>query len=83
MDLTIPYSFYLTIPYSFYPIALPHRVAWLLFLLALAGGVVLGIARGRRSGWLAGALAALLGGVGLLLISMVAGMVITFFVHDQ
>jgi hypothetical protein len=27
----------LTIPYTFYPLALPHWIAWLLFLLAMAG----------------------------------------------
>lgn len=37
----------LTIPYTFYPIALPHWIAWALF------------------------------------VTVVASMVITFFVHDQ
>ena len=73
----------LTVPYTFYPIALPHRIAWLLFLLALSGGLALGVARGRRSGWVGGIRAGVLGGAGLLAASMIAGMVITFFVHDQ
>jgi len=29
-----------TIPYTFYPIAVPHWIAWELFMTALAGGVV-------------------------------------------
>ena len=73
----------LTVPYTFYPIALPHRIAWLLFLLALSGGLALGVARGLRSGWIGGIRAGVLAGAGLLAASMIAGMVITFFVHDQ
>jgi hypothetical protein len=73
----------LTVPYTFYPIALPHRIAWVLFLLALCGGVAAGVARGLRSGWPRGLLAGALSATGLLVMSMIAGMVITFFLHDQ
>jgi hypothetical protein len=44
----------LTIPYTFYPIALPHSIAWTLFLIALVGGVIVGVLRGQGRGWLSG-----------------------------
>ncbi len=64
----------LTIPYTFYPLALPHWIAWILFLLAMLGGVAVGLWRGLRVG--------LLAGTGLLVATMLASMIITFFVHD-
>ncbi len=64
----------LTIPYTFYPLALPHWIAWVLFLLAVLGGLAIGAARGFRAG--------LLSAVVLLIATMLASMVITFFVHD-
>jgi hypothetical protein len=73
----------LTLPYTFYPIALPHWIAWGLFLLAMLGGAAVGVARGVGRGWLIGIRAGLLGGVALLVATMVASVVITFFVHDQ
>jgi hypothetical protein len=73
----------LTIPYTFYPLALPHWIAWTLFLLALLGGAVFGIARARKAGWLGGILSGLVGIIGFLAVTMIASMVITFFVHDQ
>jgi hypothetical protein len=72
----------LTIPYTFYPIALPHWIAWLLFLIAIAGGGVAGITRGRAGGLVKGIAAALIVGAGILIGTMVASMLITFFVHD-
>ena len=72
----------LTIPYTFYPIPLPHWIAWLLFLPAITGGVVAGILRSRRNGWATGGLVGLTSALALLLISIVASMVITFFIHD-
>ena len=72
----------LTIPYTFYPVALPHWIAWTLFLLAIAGGIVGGIARGRTRGWANGLGTGLVGVAGLLFATMLASMVITFFVHD-
>jgi hypothetical protein len=72
----------LTIPYTFYPIALPHSIAWTLFLIALVGGVIVGVLRGQGRGWLSGLGAGLAGLAGLLALSMVASMIITFFVPD-
>jgi hypothetical protein len=72
----------LTIPYTFYPVALPHWIAWLLFLLAVAGGVGVGRLKGRVRGWRSGLGAGSIGLVGLLAASMVVSMIITFFVHD-
>jgi hypothetical protein len=73
----------LTIPYTFYPLALPHRIAWTLFLLALLGGAALGMTRGLELGWLRGILTGVFGAIGFLAVTMVVSMVITFFVHDQ
>jgi hypothetical protein len=73
----------LTLPYTFYPLALPHWMAWGLFLLATLGGAAVGVARGRGRGWLIGMRAGMLGAVALLVVTMVGSMVITFFVHDQ
>jgi hypothetical protein len=73
----------LTIPYTFYPLALPHWIAWTLFLLALLGGAVLGMTRGLERGWLRGILTGVFGTIGFLAVTMVASMVITLFVHDQ
>lgn len=36
----------LTIPYTFYPIALPHWIAWTLFLVSMLCGAAVGVARG-------------------------------------
>ena len=73
----------LSIPYTFYPIALPHWIAWTLFMLALLGGAALGMRRGLERGWLRGILTGVFGAIGFLAVTMVASMVITFFVHDQ
>ncbi|HEY5939199.1 MAG TPA: hypothetical protein VIT87_00165 [Gemmatimonadales bacterium] len=73
----------LTLPYTFYPIALPHWIGWTLFLLAMLGGAAVGIARGQGRGWLSGALAGVLAAIGFLAATMIASMIITFFVHDQ
>ena len=72
----------LTIPYTFYPTALPHWIAWLLFTLAMLGALAAGVVRGRTRGWVGGIVAGLLYGVGFLFLTMLASMVITFFVHD-
>jgi hypothetical protein len=73
----------LTVPYTFYPLALPHWIAWTLFLFAMLGGVAVGMARGRGQGWLRGTLTGVFGTIGFLAATMIASMVITFFVHDQ
>jgi hypothetical protein len=72
----------LTIPYTFYPIALPHWIAWALFLVAMLGGVGVGLARGWSRGGASGLMAGVLAATGLLVATMLASMVITFFVHD-
>jgi hypothetical protein len=73
----------LTVPYTFYPIALPHWIAWTLFSLAVLGGVLVGIAGGRGGSRLRAILTGVLGGVGFLAATIIASMIITFFVHDQ
>jgi len=72
----------LTIPYTFYPMALPHWMAWMLFLVALAGGIAAGLIRSRTRGWMSGVGAALIGGVCVLVTTMLGSMIITFFIHD-
>ena len=73
----------LTIPYTFYPLALPHWIAWTLFSIAVLGGASAAAIAGRRRGWASGVRSGLVSGVVLLLLTMVASMVITFFVHDM
>ena len=73
----------LTVPYTFYPIALPHWIAWTLFLLAMLGGAAVGVAHGVGRGWLRAILMGVFGAVGFLAGTMIASMVITFLVHDQ
>jgi 4-hydroxybenzoate polyprenyltransferase len=73
----------LTVPYTFYPLALPHWIAWTLFLLAVLCGAAVGIARGLGRGWLPGLRAGLVSAAGFLAAMMFASIVITFFVHDQ
>ncbi len=73
----------LTIPYTFYPFALPHWIAWALFLFAMLGGALVGVALGRGRGWLGGIGTAAFAAVAFLGATMLASMVITFFVHDQ
>ena len=72
----------LTIPYTFYPLALPHWIAWTLFLAAMLGGLAVGLARGMAQDWTRGLRAGLLAGIAFLVATMLASMVITFFVHD-
>jgi hypothetical protein len=72
----------LTIPYTFYPLALPHWIAWTLFSAAMVGSAGVGVVAGRRGGWARGVGYGLIGGAVLLFLTMVASMVITFFVHD-
>jgi hypothetical protein len=73
----------LTIPYTFYPVALPHWIAWTLFTLAILGGGAVGLSQRFRHGWLRAAGAAIVGTLGCLFVTVIASMVITFFVHDQ
>ena len=71
----------LTIPYTFYPLVLPGWISWTLFLIATAGGITIGVARGSRRGWKRGLYAGVVGVVGLLFATMVASMIITFFLR--
>ena len=73
----------LTIPYTFYPVALPHWIAWTLFTLAILGGVAMGLSQRSRHGWLRVAGVATVSTIGCLVVTVIASMVITFFVHDQ
>jgi hypothetical protein len=54
-----------------------------LFALAVFCGGAFGVVRGLGRGWLRGIQAGLLGTMGFLAATMLASMVITFFVHDQ
>jgi len=72
----------LTVPYTSYPSALPHWIAWTLFLVATVGGISIGVARGWDRGWMAGLRAGAAGVVGLLAATMLASLIIAFFVHD-
>ena len=72
----------LTVPYTFYPTALPHWIAWTLFIVVAAGGVTAGVIRIRSRGWLSGVLVGVVTGAGLLATTMIAAMVITFLVDD-
>jgi hypothetical protein len=72
----------LTIPYTFYPLALPHWMAWVFFAATLLGGAAAAVAGAQRGGWVRGLqTGAACWGV-LLIASMMASMVVTFFVHD-
>jgi hypothetical protein len=72
----------LTVPYTFYPTALPHWIAWALFLVAIVGGAFVGVQRARLASVASGLLVGLVAGAGLLVATIVASMIITFFVHD-
>jgi hypothetical protein len=72
----------LTVPYTFYPLALPHWIAWTLFLIAVSGGAAIGVAVARGKGWRVGLGAGGIAILACLLATTVASMVITFFLHD-
>jgi hypothetical protein len=72
----------LTVPYTFYPFGLPHWIAWTLFLLALLCGAAVAVVHVLRRGWWRGLRIGALSTLGFLATTMVASMVITFFVHD-
>jgi hypothetical protein len=73
---------HLTTPYTFYPVALPPWMAWMLFLGATAGATAVGVARSRVRGRKSALCVGLIGGVGFLVVTMVASMVVAFLVHD-
>jgi len=72
----------LTIPYAFYPSALPHGLAWGLFGIAVLGALAISfaVARGKRL-WV-GLLLFVPLLLGLLIVTILCSMVITFFIHD-
>lgn len=71
-----------SIPQTFYPIALPVAAQWLLFGLACLGTAA-GIRHAIKGGGTRrGLVLAIPIAFGMLLASMVVGMVVTFFVHD-
>jgi hypothetical protein len=69
-------------PYTFYPRVLPHWMAWAFFLIAMAGGIGLGIAHGRARGWLGGVGVGVSGAAALLVVTVAVTMIVAFFVHD-
>jgi hypothetical protein len=73
----------LTIPYTFYPLALPHWMAWTFFAVAMLCGCAVGVVRGVRRGWIRGIQAGVFGITGFLAATVLASMVVTFFLHDQ
>ena len=73
----------LTIPYTFYPVALPHWIAWTLFILAIVGGVAIGFMQGARHGWPSRLGVGIVGTVGCLVATVIVSMAITFFIHGQ
>ena len=72
----------LTIPYTFYPTALPHWLAWNLFGVALLGALTAAVVVARVKRLWVGVLVFFPILLGLLVITIVASMVLTFFIHD-
>jgi len=72
----------LTIPYTFYPTALPHGLAWGLFGVAILGALAASVEIGRVKRPWVGLLVFVPVLLGLLVVTIVGGMVITFFIHD-
>ena len=69
----------LTIPYTFYPSSLPNEIAWALFLLANIASFIYAILTAwvKVPKW--GLLLVFPVFVGFLILTKIAGMVITFF----
>ena len=72
----------LTIPYTFYPSALPHRLAWVLFGVALLGALAASVVVARVKRPWVGVLVFFPILLGLLVVTVIASMVLTFFIHD-
>ncbi len=68
----------LTIPDTLYP-GHSHWIAWLLFTLAMIGAVYAALVAGRARGWIAALIAGVMGGIGFLFLTVIAGFLITFF----
>ncbi len=72
----------LTIPYTFYPSALPNEIAWILFVSALLGALVISFLIGKAKRPRFGFLAFVPALIAFLIATMLLSMVIAFFVHD-
>ena len=72
----------LTIPYTFYPTALPHWLAWNLFGVALLGALTAAVVVARVKRLWVGVLVFFPILFGLLVVTIIASMVLTFFIHD-
>ena len=72
----------LTIPYTFYPTALPHWLAWNLFGVALLGALAAAVVVARVKRLWVGVLVFFPMLFGLLVVTIIASMVLTFFIHD-
>ena len=72
----------LTIPYTFYPSALPRWLAWNLFGVALLGALAVSIVVARVKRLWAGVLVFFPILLGLLVVTIIVSMVLTFFIHD-
>jgi hypothetical protein len=76
------HSMDLTIPYTFYPSALPHGLAWGLYGLAVVGALAISFTIARDKKLWIGLLLFVPLLLGLLIVTIVCSMVITFFIHD-
>lgn len=72
----------LTLPYTLYPTVLPHTISWLLFILAVIATLLTTgfMKKQRHLGLRILLFFPVL--IGYLFVSMLCGMVITFFIHD-
>ena len=73
----------LTIPYTFYPTALPHRLAWVLFSLAVGGSLLVCVALAANKKTRLSLLLFFPLLIVLLFVSMVCSGAIVFFMHDH
>ena len=73
----------LTIPYTFYPTALPHRLAWLFFSLAVGGSLVVCLALAARKKTRLSLLLFFPLLIVLLFVSMLGSGLVMFFIHDH
>jgi hypothetical protein len=72
----------LTIPYTLYPSALSHGLSWALFIVAVLASLVISVAVARaKKPWL-GLFLFVPVLIGLLIVTIVCSMVVTFFTHD-
>jgi hypothetical protein len=72
----------LTIPYTFYPSSLPHWLAWNLFGAALLGALTASVVVARVKRLWVSVLVFFPILLGLLVVTIIASMALTFFIHD-